>query len=301
MTTAGTAPIRKPDYNGPGRDLQFFPSDPGAATTLSAAQVEHYNSRGYVPELEVYDAGDAADLNHYITDLLETVVSAQDKRNSYSINAYQHVCERLYDIVQEPRILAYVRDILGDEVVCWGTHLFAKLPHDGKEVPFHQDAVFWPMTPSRSVTAWLAIDDADEGNAAMQFVPGSHLEGPIEHETVGLDGRRVLSRRALGMENRSERVIDSLRSGQMSLHSDLLLHGSAANDSDRRRAGLTLRYTRADVRLVEGYEHYAKNSIHCLNGDPSGFWEHNPRPEGEHPEKLATRFGGFDGQDVDAS
>jgi len=39
-----------------------------------------------------------------------------------------------------------------------------------------------------------------------------------------------------------------LTAGQMSIHSDLLLHGSGANESDRRRCGLTLRYCTADVR-----------------------------------------------------
>jgi len=32
------------------------------------------------------------------------------------------------------------------------------------------------------------------------------------------------------------------------MHSDLLLHGSEANESDRRRCGLTLRYCAAEVR-----------------------------------------------------
>ncbi len=31
----------------------------------------------------------------------------------------------------------------------------------------HQDAVYWPMTPSKSVPVWIAIDDSDADNAAM--------------------------------------------------------------------------------------------------------------------------------------
>lgn len=36
------------------------------------------------------------------------------------------------------------------------------------------DATYWPFQTSRTCTVWLAIDDADEENAAMQFVSGSH-------------------------------------------------------------------------------------------------------------------------------
>lgn len=292
---------RKPDYDGPDRDIRFFPADPSAARTLTPEQVQHFNERGYVGGLDVYSDSEAAGIQRYITELLQSVLDAGDRRNSYSINAYHHVCQGLREIVTEPRILALVRDILGDQVVCWGSHLFAKLPGDGKEVPFHQDAIYWPLTPTRSVTVWLAVDDVDEGNAAMQFVPGSHLEGAIAHEDVGLDGTRVLGRRALGMDARPERYIDELRRGQVSLHSDLLLHGSAANTSDRRRAGFTIRYTAADVRLVEGYEYWARGGVHCLDGDPSGFWADREAPVGEHPEQMANFFGDFDGQSIDAS
>ena len=43
-----------------------------------------------------------------------------------------------------------------------------------------------PLTPSKVVTVWLAIDDADEENSAMKVIPGSHLGGqiPFEHSTA---------------------------------------------------------------------------------------------------------------------
>jgi ectoine hydroxylase-related dioxygenase (phytanoyl-CoA dioxygenase family) len=47
-------------------------------------------------------------------------------------------------------------------------------------VPWHQDASFWKLSPARTVTVWLAIDDADEENAAMRFIPGTHDKGEIE-------------------------------------------------------------------------------------------------------------------------
>ncbi len=39
-----------------------------------------------------------------------------------------------------------------------------------------------------------------------------------------------------------------MRAGQISLHSDWILHGSEPNRSDRRRCGLAMRYLSADVR-----------------------------------------------------
>ena len=62
---------------------------------------------------------------------------------------------------------------------------------------------------------------------------------------------------------------DILRAGEISIHSDLLLHGSAANDSDRRRCGLTLRYCTADVRA--GMDWNQKGVI-VSGADPTGHW-----------------------------
>lgn len=293
---------RKPDpIDAPGRDLRFHPADPARARTLSPEQVEHYNTEGFVAPLEVFDEAKATEVRTYIDGLLDAVVSADDRRNSYSINSYHHVCAGLWDIVTDGRVVDLVADILGPNIVCWGSHLFAKMPGDGKEVPFHQDAVYWPLTPSKTVTVWLAVDDADAGNAAMQFVPRSHLEGALEHEVLGLDGTRVLGRRVKGIEHRPGRYVDELRAGQASLHSDLLLHGSDANASDRRRAGLTMRYAAADVRLIEGYDIWRKSAVHLRDGDPDGFWYNRRRPDGERPELMADFWGDFDGQPLDAS
>lgn len=283
-----------------GRDLRAHPADAAAATTLLPEQVDHFNRHGFVPAVDVFDAAEAVRLRGYVDGLLDAVAAAPDRRNSYSINGYHVVCAGLWDLVTEPRIVALVRDLLGPRIVCWGTHLFAKLPHDGKEVPFHQDAVYWPFTPARTVTVWLAVDDVGLDNAPVQFVPGSHLDGPVPHEVLALDGTRVLGRRARGMDQRPQRYADVLRSGQVSLHSDLLLHGSDANTSPRRRAGLTLRYAAAEVRLIDGFDAWRQASVHVAGGDPSGFWRDVPRPDGEHPERMAGTWGDFDGQPADA-
>ena len=54
-------------------------------------------------------------------------------------------------------------------------------------------------------------------------------------------------------EQFGEPVDEELKAGEISMHSDLLLHGSEANESDRRRCGLTLRYCAADVRADLGW------------------------------------------------
>ena len=280
--------------NGADRDLPFLPADPARAKTLSREQVEHYNARGYVSPLDVFDAGEADSWRTYFDGLIHAVVSADDGRNGYSINGYHLSNARLWDLVHTPRILDCVEDILGPDLVCWSTHMFCKLPGNPMEVPLHQDAVYWPFTSTRTVTVWLAVDDADRGNGTMRFAPGSHLLGPLPYEELALDGTRVLGRQVKDADSYTDTFTNTLRAGQVSLHSDLLLHGSAANTSSRRRAGLTIRYAASDARMEDGWDDWRAGAVHVRGGvDP--WWPDRPRPDGEDPHLMADHRGEFDG------
>ena len=73
---------------------------------------------------------------------------------------------------------------------------------------------------------------------------------------------------------RANPVKRALKAGEASVHSDLLLHGSEANTSDRRRCGLTLRFTPGDVRAYMGW--HEKGVV--VAGDPPPHWGNRPRP-----------------------
>jgi hypothetical protein len=269
------------------RQLAFVPADPAGARTITGDQVRQYNEQGFLGRLPLLDTVAAADVRRYVTDLVDHVVAAPDQRDSYSVNAYHLVCRGLYDLILLPTLLDYVEDILGPDFVCWGTTVFCKLPGDRKEVVLHQDAAYWPFTPTKTVTAWLAIDDADEENSAVRFVPGSHLLGALDHEDLPLDGSRVAKRQVVDAQQYLDRYVNALAAGEVSLHADLLLHGSPPNHSTRRRTGLTMRYAAADVRALPGWEWWYGGGVHCRGSIPE-CWPDRRQPRGEHPDLMAA-------------
>ena len=55
----------------------------------------------------------------------------------------------------------------------WG-HLIAKPPTHGVETPWHQDEAYWdPTLDYDALGAWVPLDDADEDNGCLWFLPGS--------------------------------------------------------------------------------------------------------------------------------
>jgi non-haem Fe2+, alpha-ketoglutarate-dependent halogenase len=256
------------------RVFQFYPSPVEDPQSLTKSQVEQFNQLGFVLDLEVFDAEQMVAHRAYFDDLLQRVLAAGG--SAYSISSAHLRYRPVYELLTNARIVAYVQDLLGPNVIGWGSHYFCKLPGDEQAVDWHQDASYWPLTPTKTATVWLAIDDCDLENGCMQFVAGSHRFGHCRHETAGEAAASVLGRGIQGIEHYGQIVDNPLRAGRISIHSDLLIHGSAPNRSTRRRCGLTLRYCPADVRAGLGWH---RKGVIVAGTDPSGHWANPPRPE----------------------
>ncbi len=258
------------------RDLKFYPSPTESAQTLTSQQVEHYNREGYIRPISIYSKSEIDEIRSYFDNLLDNVM--KEGGDSYSISSAHLKYGPVWDMMHDSRIIDCVADLLGDDVVGWGSHFFCKMPHDGKQVAWHQDSSYWPLTPSKALTVWLAIDDVDAENGPMKFIAGSHHSGHLTYRPSDSHEHNVLNQTIDNPEQYGTVVENHLEAGQISIHSDLLLHGSDANDSDRRRCALTIRYAAADVRAHLGWN---GKGVQVRGSDPSGHWANNPRPDRE--------------------
>ena len=255
------------------RELKFVEASNEKPRFLSPSQIEKYNEQGYLMPFDGLSYSEISDLRNFFDRILAEAL-AQGK-NSYSISTAHLKFGLVHDLMRHPAILAPVKDLLGKDLVAWGAHFFCKMPMDGKRVPWHQDCPYWPLTPTRTATVWLAIDDATPENANMRFIGGSHLNGVIDYE-MSVSPDLVLSREVKN-ESRFGQLVDvALKAGQFSVHSDLLLHGSEANRSSKRRSGLTMRYAAAEVKAYLGWE---QKGILVSGEDESGHWGNLPRPQ----------------------
>jgi non-heme Fe2+,alpha-ketoglutarate-dependent halogenase len=273
-TTFATIPGQD-DLSSVARDLSFHPSTNASPKVLTREQIERFNREGYLKPFRIFSDAEITDLRGYFDKLLAQYLA--EGKDSYSISSAHLRHGRVWDALTNPRIVAIISDLLGTSVIGWGSHFFCKMPRDGKTVSWHQDASYWPLTPSKAITMWLAIDDADRGNAAMRFIPGTQVLGHLTWELSETDESNVLNQKVPDVEKYGDPVYVELKAGEASLHSDLLLHGSEANHSDRRRCGLTLRYTTSDVRAYMGWQE--KGVV--VAGEQPAHWGNRQRPTEE--------------------
>ena len=257
------------------RDLSFHPCTNDSPKVLTLEQIANFNRDGYLKPFRIFDKSEIAELRQYFDKLLARYVA--EGKDSYSISSAHLRHGRVWDVLTNPRIVRIVSDLIGPSAVAWGSHFFCKMPGDGKTVSWHQDASYWPLTPSKAVTVWLAIDDADPDNANMRFIPGTQVLGHLTYKLTETDPSNVLNQTVPEVEKYGDPVNVQLKAGEASVHSDLLLHGSEANQSKRRRCGLTLRYTTGDVRAYMGWQD--KGVV--VAGDPPPHWANRTRPSEE--------------------
>ena len=75
---------------------------------------------------------------------MEIVDAVPEGVDIYRTNNWHKASRWFYELSQTPAILDYVEDVIGPEFNQWGGGFFIKFPHDETEVPFHQDASYWP-------------------------------------------------------------------------------------------------------------------------------------------------------------
>jgi hypothetical protein len=148
------------------RDLEFHPTTNEHPRVLSREQIAHYNREGYITGLDALPAEEVGRVRTFVDELMATVMAKG--AGSYSVKHAHMKYGVVWDLIRHPRIVSFVKDLLGDDVIGWGAHFFCKMPGDGKTVAWHQDASYWPLTPSKTLTVWLAIDDADVAALARE-------------------------------------------------------------------------------------------------------------------------------------
>ncbi len=213
---------------------------------LSDEQKEFYKKNGYLLGLPaIYTPGEMAAMNAELPQLLALLRPGETAKD---IREWHETSRYLYDIVMNPKIHDLVEGILGPNFFIWGSSFFVKEAHSKSTVGWHQDAYYWPMTPHNTVTVWLAFDDVDEINGGMKLIPGSQHKGIIKHRVSERTDSILKLELEQGTISEADAVQFRLKAGEVSLHDDRAVHGSPANPSSRRRAGLTIRYSGTNVK-----------------------------------------------------
>ena len=257
---------------------------------LPADAVRQYHESGYFAPIRAISTEEAADLRRRLV--------AHEREYGHLKGELRHKSHLLFtwldDLIRHPGILDAVEDIIGPNILCWGTSFFIKEKQDPGFVSWHQDSTYWGLDPADVVTAWVALSDSTAENGAMRVIPGSHKLDQVPHrDTFAADN--LLSRgQEIAVEvDEAKAVALPLQPGEMSLHHVRLVHGSEPNPSAKRRIGFAIRYLPTYVRQVVG----TQDSATLVRGvDEYHNFQPEQRPESDLSEAALAFHARITGQ-----
>ncbi len=159
------------------------------------------------------------------------------------------VSDAYLDAMRNSPAVDAVAQLIGPNVEFNNSKINSKQPGTATEVKFHQDFMFQPHSNEDLIAVLFFIDDVTEDNGPLEVVAGSH-RGPLyEHWHDGVFTGTVAHE--VVDAHCSETVPVHGAAGSACLMHTRLLHGSAANRSDRPRTLFISEYRAEDSKPLQ--------------------------------------------------
>ncbi|MBH67308.1 MAG: proline hydroxylase [Rhodospirillaceae bacterium] len=223
---------------------------------LNLDQVDEFNNRGLLFVESLFNPDEIRALNSRLPDILnERGAKVLRERNSDSVRSAiaPHLNDDLFKRLSlHPRLVMPARQLLDGDVYLHQFKINAKEAHNGEIWHWHQDYRTWyeddGMPEPKVINATVFLNDVNEFNGPMMFIPGSHKDGRLdadqEFERVPEYGR--LSADAVGSPYKIETINALIEqngivapkgpAGSTIFFHGCTIHGSAPNMSPWSRA-----------------------------------------------------------------
>ena len=237
---------------------------------LTESQIEAYERDGFLHPVRIMSAAEASKLLHRFEEL-ESEIGAE-AQSQFKIKAHLPF-PWLNKLIRNPVMLDAIEDLIGPNILCWGSSFFTKKARDTRFVSWHQDSAYYGLRPAETVTTWIAFSESTLASGCVRFVPGSHQLGLLSHsETKDADNLLMRGQTIDGIDE-SSAVDVELLPGEISIHHECVVHGSNPNNSDHQRIGLSIHYIAPHVRQTA----FAGAKAMVVRGtDTKGHWGADP-------------------------
>ena len=182
---------------------------------LDEAQIQSMERDGFVAPVRLFSSERARSYRAALERYEESVADqpAEEVLSILSRFKPHLLFTWLDEICHEPMLLDAVEDLIGPDVLIFGSAFFTKNAHDRAYVPWHQDSTYLDFVGGRFVRAWVAFTDSHPGNGCMRVIRGSHRR-QLQHFEESDDPDNILFRK--------ERIAEDV---DESLAVDLVLRG----------------------------------------------------------------------------
>ena len=228
--------------------------------SLSLAQRAHFDQQGFVVIDPIFSEVEIDHLSECYMATVERLRGEQSLVNVQSgkdddadFHVYQirtaHMQHAAFNmLIHDSRLLDVVESLLGPDLRLVHYQGLYKPARTGGEVDWHQDNYYFEVAGDRTISVWLALDEATAENGCMWYLPGVHHE-LMEHQQLwNIEQKKgfyfsIPDMRADGA------VAAPVPKGGLSIHHSLIPHRSLKNATDGPRRGLAMHFMDAKAGM----------------------------------------------------
>src|SRR5438477_10012849 len=159
---------------------------------LTSAQLEQFDRDGYLLFPSLFTPEEIAVLTDEVPRLYaqrrpENVreKGSEAVRTNFAAHMYSAPFARL---ARHPRMIEPVVQVFGEAVYMHQFKINGKMAFDGDVWQWHQDYGTWKrdddMPEPRAMNVAIFLDDVNEFNGPLMFIPGSNMEGVVDEADV---------------------------------------------------------------------------------------------------------------------
>lgn len=230
---------------------------------LTKEQCAFFDENGYLAGIPLLDAEQVEQLRQALEELLDphhplhhlfyeyhSNESADPDRVLFHALGAWRISPSFHDVLWNPAFVMAASQLLGNvSVRFWHDQLFCKPARHGGVVAWHQDYSYWTRTvPMAHLTCWTGLDDADQENGCLYYVPGSHRWGLLDKPELAGDMEGLQPYLSDEQKKAFQPVPAELKKGQATFHHPLMVHGSYENKTERPRRAFVLNVFADGVR-----------------------------------------------------
>lgn len=154
-------------------------------------EVRHYAEMGYLSSNNVFSSDEIAalrvEIDRHVESASLTGALEKDGKTIRALHGGHLESELFRHLITDPRLLLPAIKVLDGNVYLYQFKVSMKAAFVGGIWPWHQDYVYWyredGMQNPHVTTAAIFVDDVNDENAPILFLPRSHSEGLIDHQT----------------------------------------------------------------------------------------------------------------------
>jgi ectoine hydroxylase len=198
-------------------------------------------------------------------------------RTNFAAHLYSYPFAKL---ARHPRLIEPVKQVFGEDVYMHQFKINGKMAFDGDVWQWHQDYGTWKnddlMPEARAMNVAIFLDDVNEFNGPLMFIPGSHKLGVIDAEhdltTTSYPLWTIDNATIRKLVERGGMVAPKGKAGSMIVFHSCLVHASTSNLSPWNRVSvyLSLCAVSNHIRRFKRPEYIAHRDfmpIQCLPDD----------------------------------